>query len=185
MRLVVGYDRDLATQLFRRNLRELIRPGEDPLVRITTTEVEYFASKLAETSLWSRVDRLGNPWVIRESVEELAELPVKRATRIQLQQFELEANNLLILGGVIGLLGALEAGSREQADFFLKKTKVTKLLFLKASFGTFHSKAEVEVLRLMSWHTEDWFRYLSWLKGHDYRDLLATTPPSERSPLMS
>jgi hypothetical protein len=185
MKLVVGYDRDLAVYFFRRNLHQLIHPGDDPRAGITVAEVEYFADKLAETSVFSRVERLGNPWTHREDARELARLPVKRATRLQLQQCELVANNLLILEGVIGRVGAFVTLSSEEVDLLKKKLRITEALFQKAALGTFRSTTESAVLRGMSRHTYDWVRYLSLLKGHDYLDQLSTTPRAEQSPFMS
>lgn len=176
MKLVVGYDQALAGQCFRRNLHQLIRPGKNPLTNISVVEVDYFAERLAETSVFSYSKGLGNPWMYESDVAELTRLPVKRASRAQLQKCEDVANNVLILEGIVSRAGALQGLSFEQAEVMLKRVKVAEALFRKASLGAFHSAEETTALRGMSRNVPDWIRWLSYLPGNDFSDLLSSMP---------
>ena len=174
MKLIVGYDRDLTACYFRSSLRELIRPGENPLTTISPRQVDYFAERLAETSVFSSVDTRGNPWVQRDEARELAKLVVKKASRTQLQRCEDVANVLLILEGVVGRVGATKAGNNESMELLRRRIQVAEVLYRKAARGVFHTATEIGVLNEMSRHVFDWVRYLSYLPGREFMD--SSTP---------
>lgn len=71
MRLVVGYDQAWSVQCYKWNLRQLVCPGEMSLSGISEAEVNYFAERLAETSVFGYSDRIGNPWMHEADAREL------------------------------------------------------------------------------------------------------------------
>jgi hypothetical protein len=176
MKFVVGYDRALAVQCFRRNLYQMIRPGRNPMTTISELEVDYFSERLAETSVFNLSDSLGNPWMCVGDVTELTKLPVKKANRRHLQSCEDVANKVLIVEGIISRAGALQNMDQERGEILLKRIKIAEALFRKASFGKFHSEKEIIALRRMSSNVFDWIRWLSFLPGNDFMDLLSTVP---------
>ncbi len=180
MKLIVGYDKALASQCFRRNLREIIRPESRAPGNISVTEIDYFAERLAESSVFGRDDRLGSPWMLRDDAPELAKIPVKRATRAQLQRCEDVANNVLILEGVVGRAGASISSIDYATGVLLRKRMETAgALYRKASHGTFHTADEKSVLQQMSTHTFEWVHWLSYLPGNDFLDLLSRMSRSQ------
>jgi len=173
MRLIVGYDREFATQCFKRNLRQLIRPDGESVNRISPAEVDYFSERLAETSVFGCADRFGNPWISRDDATKLARRSSRKASRAELQRCEMVANNVLILEGIVGRAGALKAMTYEQGKVLWKRGETAEMLYRKASLGAFRSAAEKAVLQGMSRHVFDWIRYLSFLPGNDFMDLLS------------
>ncbi len=169
-RFVVLYDQVMARLCLRRNLIELIRP-ENGLSGITVEEIEYFARRLAETSLYSDYWRFGNPWNMEEGDEELATLSPKKASRAQLARCELVANHIVIREGIVGRAGALQFGTLEERELAKQKVIAASTLYRKAAHGAFHSADEKTALNGMSKHVPDWIRYLSYLPGHDFQDL--------------
>ncbi len=174
MKLVVGYDQALAALCYRRNLREL---ASHPSMggTISLAEIDYFAERLAETSVYSRVERLGNPWT-NEDERELARLNVREASRAQLQKCEDVANNILILEGLVGRTAVISRTSYEVMKAKEKRLKIVRTLYAKTSRGKFRNSSEAKVLRGMSTHTFDWVRLLSFLPGNDAMQLLASLP---------
>lgn len=170
---VAVYDGEFARLCLRRNLHQLIRPGENPLTNISTAEVEYFAARLAETTVFGSTEKFGNPWVLKDDAAELAQLSLRRAGRAALQRCELVANNLLILEGIIGRAGALQKMNPEQRALLKKRLQVAGVLYHKSSLGAFRTSSEREVLKGMAVHVPDWVRYLSYLPGNDFADLIA------------
>src|SRR5262249_22820008 len=144
----------LAAQCYRRNLRELVRP--EIVGGISLPEIDYVAERLAETSMFSRVEKLGNPWTL-ENESALARISPRKANRTELQKCEDVANNVLLLEGVVGRAGAMR-GTYEAMMAKKKRLAIAATLYRKASSGTFHSQNESEVLRLMSVHVVDWVR---------------------------
>lgn len=173
MRLVVGYDRDLARVCLRRNLMQLVRPGAGAS-GITEEELDYFNERLLETVVFAYESRFGTPWVMKDESLELLKVPVRKVSRAQAQQCEMVANNVLVYEGVIARSGAVVLLGREQVEVLKKKLQICSLLFQKARVGGFRSEREVVVLHNMSRHVFDWVRYLSLLQGNDYMDLLAS-----------
>ncbi len=165
----------MAVQCFRRNLKQLIRPGENSSNTISVAEVDYIAERLAETSVFGSDERLGSPWILHDDAKELVNLAQKRATRAQLQRCELIANNLLVLEGIVARVGALEPMSFEQGQLLKKRIQMSGILYNKASHGEFYNASERVVLFQMSQHVFDWVRYLSFLPGNDLMDLLSTS----------
>jgi hypothetical protein len=175
MKLVVGYDQALATQCYRRNLLELINPDTDTSGGISTAEVDYVAARLGETSVFSRVEKLGNPWTFDNEVV-MARTPLREASRALLQKWEDVANNILLLEGVVGRAGAMKGVTYEVLKAKEKRLKVVSTLYAKTSRGQFRSEAEGIVLRRMSAHVVDWVKFLSQLPGNDAQDLLRSLP---------
>jgi len=171
MRLVVGYDQALAAQCYRRNLRQLVGSRST----ITAGEIDYFAERMAETSIFSLSERLGNPWMLRENARDFLKIPVKSATRTQFQKFEWVANNLVILEGVVGRAGGFKPMTYEQGRVLLKRMEFAQTLYRKASHGQFYTAEQVTVLKSLSAHVPEWVKCLSLLPGNDYMDLWATS----------
>ena len=64
--------------------------------------------------------------------------------------------------------------SFEQRELLRKRIEISAVLFHKASWGHFHNADEKTVLNSMSQNVFDWIRYLRFLPGNDFADLLST-----------
>ncbi|MES3004800.1 MAG: hypothetical protein V4690_01655 [Patescibacteria group bacterium] len=174
MRLVVGYDRELARVCLRRNLRELVSPGQGRTHNISNEEVEYFTERLLETALFSYDGRFGSPWVMADNSNELLKKPKTKLNRSEIQQCELVANNLLVYEGILRRSGATFDFNKRQAEIVRKKVEICMAFFDRSSLGSFRTKDEKRVLLRMGRNTTDWLRYLSYLQGNDLLQMMST-----------
>jgi hypothetical protein len=175
MKLVVGYDRDLAQVHFCRNLTQLIRPPSSPS-GISLDEIEYVSGWLAATAVFGNYRRLGTTWIANNpaELEKLAKIPVSRLSQAQTWQAETAANNILTLAGVIERAGSVRRTmDRERFAADRRRIALAVRLYLCAAQSRFAGAGRRQVLVAMSQHTPDWIRYLSCLPGNDYLDLLA------------
>ncbi len=174
MRLVVGYDRAMARVCLRRNLRELVSPGQGRVHNISNEEVDYFTERMLETALFSYDARFGSPWVMKDNSTELLKKPKGKLTRAEIQQCELVANNLLVYEGILRRSGAKLDFDRHQGELIRKKVEICMAFFDRSAQGTFRTSDERLVLFRMGRNTTDWLRYLSYLQGNDLMQMMAT-----------
>ena len=172
MRLVVGYDRGLAEQCFKRNLNQLVTSSQHTKA-ITPMEVNYVAERLSETSVFGLERRLGNPWVVYADVKKLLNTQIRFMTRTDFLNCELIANNAIFVDGLVSRIG-VRAMNYEQLEALRKKNELIRKLYRKASASEFHNEEYGEVLVAMSKHVAEWVRCLSFFPGHDFQDLLST-----------
>jgi hypothetical protein len=180
MKMVVGYDRDLARVCFKRNLTQLIRPGAGAS-DISRGEIDYVSDWLADSSVFGNYRKLGTTWSACswDELIALAKMAPHRLSRSQAWQIETAANNILTIVGLIQRAGATERtiqAERTEADQL--RTVMAMRLYLRAAQSRFPNSDQRSVLARMALNTPDWIQYLSYLPGNDYLDLLAADPPS-------
>jgi hypothetical protein len=171
MKLIVGYDRDFTAQFFRRSLNELIQPeANKKRTSIVPEEIDYMSERLAETSMFSYVEKLGTPWVF-DDLKELSQLHPSEATRAQLEKSECAANQLLIVEGLVLRSGALRPTTQEEWESANSRMGMARKLYRNASVNKCHGAVTRVALCSMADHLGPWVQYLSLLPGNDYMQL--------------
>jgi hypothetical protein len=177
MRLVVGYDRDLALQFFRRTFGTLV-PSAEPARCITPEEQEYMAHKVTDSVVHGSGPHVGCPWVSGE-LEALAFASMSGVDRALFDRVELAANQILIFEGFVahGGLWDLTGVQHDPKDSGWNE-KVARTLFRNASRWAYLNAGERAVLRAMSEHVHEWIGLLALVLGNDYLELLGEEPSS-------
>jgi len=164
MKLVVGYDRDLAFQFFLRTF-QTIAPGGvfDETRTFLPDEFEYVAAQLVDTVVFS-VDPehiVGSPWW-RGDLNELAQSTDQSDDESLLQNAETVANILLIREGIV---------VRKTSPLDWYYNLLASRLYRNASRRRL-KESERFTLRRMSRNVEPWTELLSRIPGNDYLEMM-------------
>lgn len=172
MKLTAGYDRNFAEQFFRRTFHSLAPDGRTDEGRVLPLEVDYMASVLADTAVFSNQPRLGSPW-FRGSVEELVQLTSDTSNRRLLQAAEDTANQLMLVEGLVarGILRVRRERRRGDVPQ-IDRQKFAGQLYRHVSNWRWHSEEHRFVLRRLSANVGPWVDLLGRVPGNDYLEML-------------
>lgn len=177
MRYVAGYDRDFSFQFFFRTFQELAPCGRFSETTFLPEEFTYMATRLSETMIFPRGERIGCPWE-KENPEKLAWETTTITSQLVFQKVERAANQLLIREGLVRKnIANLTAAFHHEAS---RKSEVTEMLYRNASKWPRLQDSERTILRRISFNVAPWTELLARIPGNDLLEMIANRP----SPLL-
>ncbi|MBI4049860.1 MAG: hypothetical protein HY398_00230 [Candidatus Doudnabacteria bacterium] len=163
MRYVVGYDRDFATQYFRRSVLPLL--ALPPFKVIADVELNYLASRFGEDVCVPLYNELARP-PERHAIELLLDIRKVRADRRLSQMAEGAANGLLFYQGL-----PARGGLRKLRRLDMNRRQVAvliKKLYNRAALAKFRTSDEKGLFHRLSEHIPEWLDLLSLIPGNDF-----------------